>query len=121
MTASVRTHTRRTRSGRTTTVHHHSRATRPRSWHEMQHGRRYRRGTGRRLRPRRAGRNLWRALAAVRRHKGKAALFATAGLLEFGTWATVRGTTGALVGLGFALTVLVVPPIWLSVHNARKG
>lgn len=89
--SSVRGHTRRTKSGGTTTVRRHDRI---------------RKGG---MRPARAGRNLGRAWRAVRRGR-KAVAFTFVGLavLELGAWATLQGgqwlaTAAGLLAVGLFL------------------
>jgi hypothetical protein len=93
MAARVRTHTRRTASGGTTTVRQHSRRTRGR------------RGL---VSPGHAWKLAKRALRAARRHKRATALV-LGGLAvgELGAWLTLRGVafvvaTAAVLALGVA-------------------
>jgi hypothetical protein len=93
MAARVRTHTRRTASGGTTTVHQHTRS-----------------GRGRRgiVSPAHAWKLIKRAFSAARRHKRATALV-LGGLAvgELGAWVTLRGVafmlaTAAMLALGVA-------------------
>jgi hypothetical protein len=93
MAGRVRTHTRRTASGKTTTVRQHSR-----------------RGRGRRglVSPGHAWKMARRAFRAARRHK-RATAVVLGGLAvgELGAWATLRGVgfvlaTAAVLALGVA-------------------
>jgi hypothetical protein len=94
MAARVRTHTRRTASGGTTTVHQHSRRTK-----------------GRRaiVSPAHAWKLIKRALGAARRHKRATALvLGGLALGELAAWLTLRGVglmlaTAGLLALGVAI------------------
>ena len=83
MPRDVRTHTRRTASGKTTTVHHHTR-----------------RGDAKRKRgpnPGHAGKLGRRARSAVRKgRKGKATMLLALAGLEVGAWLTLSGTSFVL-------------------------
>jgi hypothetical protein len=86
MGGTVRTHTRRTKDGSTTTVHQHSRATRGR------------RGL---VSPGHAWKNVRRAFTAARRRKrATAALFGALALGELGAWVGLRGIGLVLVTAG---------------------
>lgn len=96
--SNVRTHTRRTANGKTTTVHRHSRKGR---------GRHGRRNTGV-FRPRRAAKNAKRAWRAIRRDKkGAAFMYGSLAMGEMAGFLTLRGialtlTTVGLVAMGVA-------------------
>jgi hypothetical protein len=98
MPRDVRTHTRRTASGRTTTVRRHTRRGKPK----------------RKLgpNPAHAGRLGRRARSAMRRNrKGKAAMLLTIALLEVVAWLTLNGTSFILAlvaGLLTAISILLV-------------
>ncbi|MGH3378820.1 MAG: hypothetical protein ACRDP6_29240 [Actinoallomurus sp.] len=92
MAASVRTHTRRGKNGKSQTVHHHNRSTR---------GRHSRPGTGGLFSPRRALRNAKRAQRALRRHKkGAAVAFGCLATAEITGFLTLRGAAFALTTVG---------------------
>jgi hypothetical protein len=102
MPRTVRTHTRRTSSGRTTTVHHHTR-----------------RGSGPQKPKRKRGPNpghAWKLTRKARAHgrrgrNGKAALLGTLALAEVGAWLTLSGTSFLLAlaaGILVAISVLLV-------------
>jgi hypothetical protein len=103
MAASVRTHTRRGKNGKTQTVHHHNRSTRGR----------HSRPSGGLFSPRRALRNAKRARRALRRHKKGAAI-------AFGCLATAE-ITGFLTlrGAAFALTTVGVIAIGVAMLAAK--
>jgi hypothetical protein len=100
MAASVRTHQRRGKNGKTQTVHNHRRTTRGRSARADSAGL---------FRPRRALRNAKRASRALRRHKKGAALaFGCLATAEIGAFLAMRGaavalTTVGVIALGFAM------------------
>lgn len=100
MAASVRTHTRRGKDGKTHKVEKHSRSTR---------GRHSRPDKGALFSPRRAFRNAKRAQRALRRHKKGAAVM-------FGALATAE-LTGFLVLRGASLMLLTVGVIAIGVST----
>lgn len=115
--ASVRTHSRRTRSGGSTTVHRHDRSNRGKSWSQMQKPyRRRKRG----LQLRRGFRNLGKAWGYGKRHKRvRACAFGAAGTFELGAWCTSRGLM-VIGGAAFLLCAALVVPIAWSVRQDMK-
>lgn len=113
--ATVRTHTRHTRTGDTTTVHRHDRSTRGQSWSQMQSRRR------RGLNVRRGFGHLGRAWGYGRRHKRvMACVFGAAGSFELGAWCVSRGLMGVGAAACVLAAALVVPVVWW-VRAERKA